>query len=175
MPALAYLSQAEPLPSRRCNLLTTLKYYSILLTTLITLFRPWNFFGEASGQVLHKAKTKLLPVGAPPPTCLPPNIAGLSVVNEATALGITFRSGTQPPTTDWDAHLQRVDNCLKRARSLRLTAMGRGLASATYGVGQLLYHAEFLDLPEVSRTCKLTWLTHARFTMQHTQSKIEAC
>ncbi len=119
-----------------------------------------ELFGEASGQLLHKAKTKLLPVGAPPPTSLPPTIAGLSVVNEATALGITFRSGTQPPTTDWDAHLQQVDNCLRRARSLRLSAMGRGLASATYGVGQLLYHAEFLDPPEEIST-KLQLMTRA--------------
>ena len=105
-----------------------------------------DVFGDASGQRLHMGKTRLLPVGV----CLrspPPSIAGLVVVDQARALGFDFHAGTGSPSVDWDALLQRVTSAFDRLRSMRLSPMGRGLASSAYGVSKLLYHAEFVDIP----------------------------
>lgn len=104
-------------------------------------------FGEASGQRLHIHKTHLLPVGVPPSAPLPSEAGGLRVVSEATALGLTFHAHTQPPTTNWNDRLAQVRNCFDRAHKLRLSALGRGMASAAYGVSRLLYAAEFLEPP----------------------------
>ena len=108
-----------------------------------------GIFGAASGQRLHMLKTRLLHVGAPPPIPLPASIAGIPVAGEAAALGLTFRAGTNPPTADWDRRLDGMRQCFHRARRLGLSAMGRGLASASYGVSKLLYHAEFLEVPSI--------------------------
>ena len=105
-----------------------------------------NIFSVASGQRLHMDKTRLLPVGArlrSPPA----SIAGLAVVDRAHALGFDFHAGNGSPSVDWDALLQRVTSAFDRLRSIRLSPMGRGLASSAYGVSKLLYHAEFVDVP----------------------------
>ena len=106
-------------------------------------------FAAATGQRLHMGKTVLLPVGAFPEAPLSA-IAGLAVANEASALGLTFRAGdgAARPTRGWEGRLEKAHNRMEKARSLRLSAMGRGIASAAYAVSVLLYHAEFVEVPE---------------------------
>ena len=104
-------------------------------------------FAEASGQRLHLGKTRLLPVGIPSP---PPVVAGIAVVDRASALGFTFVAGGARPgklEVDWQALMQPVRDAYARIKALGLSPMGRGLASAAYGVSRLLYHAEFVDMP----------------------------
>lgn len=86
-------------------------------------------------------------MGAPPPHPLPPVVCGLSVVASATALGVTFQAGTLPVAPDWDALLARVRAAFARVATAGLSAVGRGLTSAAYGVSRILFHAEFSDLP----------------------------
>jgi hypothetical protein len=82
-------------------------------------------------------------------------IEGLQVVDEAPALGITFRGGTEPPRVEWDELIGKVVDSYKRIQRLGLSAMGRGIASAAYGVSRLLYHAEFVGLPPRTKLAQL--------------------
>ena len=105
-------------------------------------------FQAAAGQELNPAKTKLLPIGASPPnTLLPSTIHGLKVVSSATALGITFHNGVQPPSADWPGLLAQVEECFTKLSRLRLSAFGRGFSSAAYGISTLLFHAEYAGFP----------------------------
>ena len=115
-------------------------------------------FGAASGQQLAEEKTKVLPIGMVP-TQLPANLAGLQVVQAATALGLTFRSGTQPPEADWQQRLEQVEACYKKLARLGLSAFGRGMGSAAYGVSQLLYQAEHAGMPPSSILKRLSTIT----------------
>ncbi|GAB4820426.1 hypothetical protein N2152v2_007472 [Parachlorella kessleri] len=99
-------------------------------------------FASASGQHLNPTKTKLLPIGASPPF-LPPTIHGLEVVHTAEGLGITLNSGTQPPSADWQALLQKVEASYTKLSCLGLSAFGRGFGSTAYGTSKLLFHAEY--------------------------------
>lgn len=103
-------------------------------------------FAAASGQQLAEEKTKMLPIGAVPEQ-LPASLAGLQVVSTATALGLTFRSGTQPPQADWKPRLEQLEACYTKLAKLQLSAFGRGIGSAAYGVSKLLYHAEYAGMP----------------------------
>ena len=62
----------------------------------------------------------------------------------------------QPPTADWPALLEK---CFARVAGLRLSAFGRGIASTSYGVSQLLYQAEYCGQPSVATTARLTAIT----------------
>lgn len=115
-------------------------------------------FGAASGQQLAEEKTKVLPIGAVP-TQLPDSLAGLRVVPAATALGLTFRSGTQPPEADWQQRLEQVEASFARLARLGLSAFGRGMGSAAYGVSQLLYQAEHAGMPPSSVLKRLSSIT----------------
>lgn len=115
-------------------------------------------FAEASGQRLNPTKTVLLPIGAPFPAPLPAEIAGLRVVSSAPALGFVFHHGTDPPSTAWDARLDSVRKGFSRLARLGLTAFGRGMASSSYCVSTLLYHAEYLGPPPAAHLDALaTW------------------
>jgi hypothetical protein len=111
-----------------------------------TFLDAMDVFGQASGQRLHPAKTRLLPVGSVPPT-LPSPPGGLQLAESATALGITFHSGVAPATVDWAPRLAKVRRSHTRLARLRLSTFGRGFGSAAYGVSQLLYDAEFVGPP----------------------------
>ena len=116
-------------------------------------------FAEATGQRLHPIKTKLLPVGMCDMDQLPAEVEDFRVVGEATALGITFKAGVGAPCLDWEGRLAGVQKAFDKAAGLGLSAMGRGLAGAAYGVSKLLYHAEFVDLPPSSVTSQLARAT----------------
>jgi hypothetical protein len=115
-------------------------------------------FRAASGQQLAEEKTKMLPIGAVPEQ-LPDSLAVLKVVHAASALGLTFRSGTQPPEADWQARLQQVEACFTRLAKLHLSAFGRGMGSAAYGVSKLLYLAEYAGMPDKPTLKRLSTIT----------------
>ena len=68
-------------------------------------------------------------------------------VRSAKALGVTFHEGVGQPTIDWPAKVAAVEHRLRSLATLPVSAMGRGLACAAYGVSQLLFHAEFGGMP----------------------------
>jgi uncharacterized membrane protein YgcG len=134
--------------SQTSSLLSALQYADdteVFLSSLsqVHLFKNvMDVFGRATAQRLHPGKTKILPVGRSPP--LPPLFEPpYQVVDEAKALGVTFRRGTQQPAPDWAVPLATVEACFDRSAGLGLSAMGRGVASAAYGVSRLLFQAEF--------------------------------
>ena len=62
-------------------------------------------------------------------------------------MGIVFRSGLTPATAQWDDLLPKIQGCYRRASRVRLSAFGRGFASAAYGISRLLHAAEYVGLP----------------------------
>lgn len=104
-----------------------------------------QLYRRATGQALNDGKTEVLPVGAAPE--LPQQLEGLQVVAKAKALGVTFRAGTAEAAVDWHSKVAAVEECYSRVAGMRLSALGRGLASAGYGVSKLLYHAEYAGPP----------------------------
>jgi len=79
-----------------------------------------------------------------------------------TNLGLTFGRDTQSATADFDALADRASRRYSRIASpcLQLSAFGRGLASAAYGVSSLLYAGEFVEMP--TRTLvAFSWSTAA--------------
>ena len=141
---------ALPLGSGRLTALQYADDTEVLLSgvhDVPAFVRAMEVFAAASGQRLNLRKTKLLPIGALLAAGLPATVAGLPIVSSAPALGFTFHAGVRPPATEWEARLDLVRGCYARAAAIGLSAMGRGLASASYGVSHLLYHAEFLDVP----------------------------
>ena len=115
-------------------------------------------FRAASGQQLAEEKTKMLPIGAVPEQ-VPDSLAGLKVVHAASALGLTFGSGTKPPEADCQARLQQLESCFTRLAKLRLSAFGRGMGSAAYGVSKLLYLAEYAGMPDQPTLKRLSTIT----------------
>ena len=105
-----------------------------------------DLFGAATGQRLNPAKSKAMMMGARtlPDVC--PH-AMLPWVRSAKALGVTFHEGVGQPTIDWPAKVAAVEHRLRSLATLPVSAMGRGLACAAYGVSQLLFHAEFGGMP----------------------------
>ena len=105
-----------------------------------------DMFGAATGQRLNPAKSKAMLMGSRtlPDVCLD---ATLPWVRSATALGVTFNEGVGQPTIDWPAKVAAVEHRLRLLATLPVSAMGRGLACAAYGVSQLLFHAEFGGMP----------------------------
>ena len=115
-------------------------------------------FGDATGQRLNLDKTELLPIGAVP-AGLPAVVQGLTVVREASALGLTFGSDAAPAAR-WPELLEGVCKRYDRIASLSsLSVFGRGFASAAYGVSTVLYHAEFAGQPSRGVLDKLQRLT----------------
>ena len=68
---------------------------------------------------------------------------GLAVVATASALGVAFGEGGR----QWQKLQAGVEAAYAKVASLPLSALGRGLASASYGIYGHLYHAEFSGLP----------------------------
>ena len=102
-------------------------------------------FHRATGQRLNPAKTKVLPLGAVP-AGLPDAAHGLAVTATATTLGVVFGAAADP-TARWPDRLAGVERCYAKLAGLSLSAFGRGMASAAYGVSKFLYHAEFTGMP----------------------------
>lgn len=122
-------------------------------------------FALASGQQLNTSKTKLLLVGRAARAQveqlrvqLPPGSP--QVATTATVLGVPI--GERQPATGlrsaaFDRRVPGVLAALERLSCVRqLSAFGRGLGSAAYGVSQLLYAAEFDDVPSDSQCHQLT-------------------
>ena len=122
--------------------------------------RAMDTFCEASGQQLHRGKTGLLPIGRAPATQAAGGcIEGLTVVREARILGLVFQAGTMPPAPEWDRHIAAVEAAYNRIKQLGLSAMGRGIAGAAYGISKLLFQAEFVDLPSTQVVARLNKAT----------------
>ena len=116
-------------------------------------------FAAASGQQLSAEKTKILPIGQLPAWQLPPAIHGLQVVQTATVLGLQFASGTQQAQPDWQPRLQLVEQCYTKLAGMGLSAFGRGISSAAYGVSTLLYQAEYGGMPPPADLQRLSSIT----------------
>ena len=124
-------------------------------------------FAAATGQHLHPAKSRLLPLGSIPPgvdAALPPPAArrGMPLVDTATAMGIPFSNGEPPAdvlSAAWADRLAGVEAAFTRVSRLGLSLFGRGFASAAYGVSRLLYFAEFLGHPPPAVASRLTTIT----------------
>ena len=116
------------------------------LAALPVFLAAMRVFGAAAGQLLNEAKSQAMLIGgAVLPDDAPPCV--LRLVREATSLGICFKEGVQAPSADWPARVADVMQRMRKLVALPLSAFGRGLGSAAYGVSKLLYHAEFLGLP----------------------------
>jgi len=104
-------------------------------------------FGEATGQRMHGGKTVALCMGAPAAPDAPAHLGGIRVVGETQGLGLTWRAGVAGPAVDWEGLLAAVRQRYARAVRLGLSAVGRGIASAAYGMSTMLYAAEFVGHP----------------------------
>jgi len=106
-------------------------------------------FAEASGQHLNMQKTKVMPIGdwSTPTEALPPTIAGLSVVQQATSLGVTLSAYTGFPIPDWDSRIQQVERSYTKIAKWHLSIFGRARNSGVYGVSKLLHHAQYSGWP----------------------------
>jgi hypothetical protein len=93
--------------------------------------------------------------GAVPPGC---SVCGLRVVGQAKVLGVLL-SASGGASVDWEARGGTVKGAQGRIAALRLSAFGRGLSSAAYGVPTLLFHAEHAGLPPRSVITGLTAAT----------------
>ena len=124
-------------------------------TALPAFLQLMQVFGDASGQRLHPAKSQAMLLGARTLPPVPPP-SPVRLVRAAEALGVTFREGVGPPTTDWQAHTTAVLHRFGQLAALPLSAMGRGLASAAYGISRLLFYAEFVGLPPAVEVAKIT-------------------
>ena len=120
-------------------------------------------FSAASGQWLNLGKCKLLPLGCTPAMAatLPEQVCGMQVVRQAETLGILFadrQPGQPPPSVDWEQRLRAVEASYSKLARLPLSMFGRAYAAASYGISQLLHHAEFAEVPEqvVERLRKMT-------------------
>ena len=105
-----------------------------------------DVFGAATGQRLNPAKSKAMMMRSRTLPEVPPD-AVLPWVRSAKALGVTFHEGVGQPTIDWPAKVAAVEHRLCSLATLPVSAMGRGLACAAYGVSQLMFHAEFGGMP----------------------------
>lgn len=123
-------------------------------------------FGQASGQRLNRSKSKVLLLGRAARAQVsvlqaqqPPG--GPRVVCSATVLGVPI--GVEPQPAGGRPHSAAVADRLpgvlaaltRLSRVKQLSAFGRGLGSATYGVSLLLYAAEFDDVPSESQCAQL--------------------
>jgi hypothetical protein len=115
-------------------------------------------FGDASGQRLNPSKTHILPLGAVPPD-LPSSVGGLPVVSAATSLGMQLVAGAAAPAVAWGQLLEGVSKAYTRLAGMGHSTMGRGIASSSYGISKLLYHAEFGGLPPEGDLATLHALT----------------
>ena len=105
-------------------------------------------FAAASGQTLNLQKTRILPVGRRSMNvALPTHLAGLRVVEEAEALGVTFRAWTGEAVVDWKEHVERLVASYGRLAKRGLSIFGRASAASGYGLSAFLFHAEFCGAP----------------------------
>ena len=112
-------------------------------------------FYKASGQQLAPTKTKILPLGATTAADFPAYIGEFPVVDKATALGITFTSGTAQPSANWGkvanpapgTLLAKTLNRCSRLSNCSLSIFGRGMAASGYVSSSLLYSLEFAGIP----------------------------
>ena len=122
---------------------------------LPAFLQAMQVFGNASGQRLHPGKSQAMLLGN---RTLPPMIpqAPVRLVRTAEALGVTFHEGVGTPTVDWQAQVAAVLHRFDRLAALLLSALGRGLGSAAYGVSRLLFYAEFVGMPPAVELAKVT-------------------
>ena len=125
--------------------------------TCVTRFlAAMDVYAQASGQHLNLSKCELLPVGMPvqlPATQGPagPAVAGIKVVTQASALGLTFSNASNAAAAvaeaDWNSSISTIRNSYSKIAKLRLSVFGRAFAASGYGISKLLYSAEFEGMP----------------------------
>ena len=128
-----------------------------------TFLGAMGTFAAASGQQLNASKTKLLLLGRAARAQVDALQqqqqqrcpGGPQVVADAAVLGVPFGQEDQGVPGGSTAFQRRLPGVLAALRRLshikQLSAFGRGLGSAAYGVSQLLYAAEFDDAPTVAQ------------------------
>jgi hypothetical protein len=107
-------------------------------------------YASASRQVINLSKCRALPIGAVAAVPLAgARVGGVQLVAEATALGVTFAAGTgdAQPKGGWEAAGAKVLGAFERLAHLPLSRFGRAFGSAAYGLGRILFAAEFCGLP----------------------------
>jgi hypothetical protein len=109
--------------------------------------RPWERFWPGLWAATQPHQDPAPSHWHPPTRALPPSAAGLAVAESASALGFQFARGSAPPTASWATLLAGVERAYSKLAGMGLSMPGRGVASASYGVSQLLYHAELVALP----------------------------
>lgn len=115
-----------------------------------TLVSALRMFGAASGQLQNLRKSKLLLIGSQPEQGPQGGEAhGMSVVEEASALGLTFRGGmgVVDPKGGWEPKISAAKEKLGRLSRLPLSRFGRGMGASTYALSPFLFHAEFVGIP----------------------------
>ena len=118
-----------------------------------------DVYGDATGQRMQPAKSKLLPIGGGVQGTGPP-VAGIQVVSESKALGIIF--GCQGGKgMDWGHRMGIVKQRLQKiSRIPNLSAFGRAFAVSGYALSTMLYHAQFTGLLPAQHTTDLVkWCT----------------
>jgi hypothetical protein len=99
-------------------------------------------YGDATGQRMQPAKSKLLPMGGAAVQDRPP-VAGIQVVSQAKSLGIIFGS-RGVVGVDWEDRMGVVRQRMQKISRLpNLSAFGRAFAINGYALSTLLYHAQF--------------------------------
>jgi hypothetical protein len=148
---------------------------NLLAATVGTLLAVLHTYQAASGQAINVAKSAILPVGMRQQQ-VPDIIHGVPVVSSICSLGIThYNTGEhvtepQPPPSheyqlrqrhpdpvpspihgpeqqQWQRLADRLEATCTRVANLPLSAMGRGAAATAYAASQVLFHAEFSDVP----------------------------
>ena len=109
-------------------------------------------FAAACNQHLQRSKVKALLLGAavhraPGAPTAPGTAHGLSVVTQATVLGVPVGGGDEAAAAArWESALDKVWKAFGRIAKAGLSAFGRGFASAVHGTAIILYLAEYSDM-----------------------------
>lgn len=148
---------------------------NLLAATVGTLLAVLRTYQAAAGQAINVAKSAILPVGVHQQH-VPDSIHSIPVVSSISSLGIThYNTGEyvpepQPPHShtyqlrqrppdpvpspvhgseqqQWQRLADRLEATCTRVAALPLSAMGRGAAATAYAASQVLFHAEFSDVP----------------------------
>lgn len=130
-------------------------------TSMQQFLESMHVFSSASNQHLNISKTELLPVGDTPVSTAPPLPPSLKVTKAATSLGTVFDNGTlpAPPARPWEELKEIVRTRYTKIAKMPLSIWGRAAAAHTYALSQLLFQAEFNDVPPELVTELQSWTT----------------
>lgn len=109
-------------------------------------------FSHATNQHINRDKTHFLPVGDITTWgSLPETVHGIKVVPMTKALGVHYTndpSTCPPPAVPWNKLRSLVHARLTKIAKLPISMWGRATAAHSYALSQLLFQAEFCDIPK---------------------------